>query len=220
MSELRCPGPFPAAPSPGVARFGEAQRVVHLGVKRRKRWKSGGVRATGGEGPGERRVRGGLWAVGRVHPRRKCAKGRTAGNSMSQAVVQGTARWAARRHRHGKEEQRGARQGALHPTPRGTYWEMVPVVVALTTHSRSRVLKGTSTMLTFSASSRKLSGYTKWWVVLLPTSASNPVVGALFILEEKGENTHGSHSPRSRGPAGTSGQGSTSLRLREARRVV
>lgn len=32
-------------------------------------------------------------------------KGRTAGNSMSQAVVQGTAQWAARRHPHGEEEQ-------------------------------------------------------------------------------------------------------------------
>lgn len=59
---------------------------------------------------------------------------------------------------------------------------MVPVVVALMTHSRSVVLKGTRTMLTFSASSRKLSGYTRWWVVLLPTWASNPAVGALFIL--------------------------------------
>lgn len=58
-----------------------------------------------------------------------------------------------------------------HPSrcPQGTYWEMVPVVVALTTHSRSVVLKGTRTMLTFSPSSRKLSGYTRWWVVLLPT---------------------------------------------------
>lgn len=37
-------------------------------------------------------------------------------------------------------------------------------------------------MLTFSPSSRKLSGYTRWWVVLLPTSASKPTVGALFIL--------------------------------------
>ena len=64
----------------------------------------------------------------------------------------------------------------------GPYWEMVPVVVALITHSRSTVLKGTRTMLTFSASSLKLSGYTRWWVVFLPTSASNPAVGALFIL--------------------------------------
>lgn len=63
---------------------------------------------------------------------------------------------------------------------------MVPVVVALTTHSRSRILKGTRTMLTFSASSLKLSGYTRWWVVLLPTSTSNPMVGALFILEGEG----------------------------------
>lgn len=108
-----------------------------------------------------------------------------------------------------KRSSEGPGKGPSNRRPGGTYWEMVPVVVALTTHSRSRVLKGTSTMLTFSASSRKLSGYTKWWVVLLPTSASNPVVGALFILEEKGENTHGSHSPRSRGPAGTSGQRST-----------
>lgn len=59
---------------------------------------------------------------------------------------------------------------------------MVPVVVALITHCRSVVLKGTRTMLTFSPSSRKLSGYTRWWVVLLPTSASKPTVGALFIL--------------------------------------
>lgn len=59
---------------------------------------------------------------------------------------------------------------------------MVPVVVALITHCRSVILKGTRTMLTFSPSSRKLSGYTRWWVVLLPTSASKPTVGALFIL--------------------------------------
>lgn len=68
---------------------------------------------------------------------------------------------------------------------------MVPVVVALTTHSRSVVLKGTRTMLTFSASSLKLSGYTRWWVVLLPTSISKPAVGALFILGGKGQrDTH------------------------------
>lgn len=63
---------------------------------------------------------------------------------------------------------------------------MVPVVVALTTHSKSMVLKGTRIMLTLSPSSRKLSGYTRWWVVFVPTSASNPAVGALFILGEKG----------------------------------
>lgn len=62
---------------------------------------------------------------------------------------------------------------------------MVPVVVALITHCRSVVLKGTRTMLTFSPSSRKLSGYTRWWVVRLPTSASKPTVGALFILGEE-----------------------------------
>lgn len=60
------------------------------------------------------------------------------------------------------------------------------MVVALTTQSRSMVLKGTRIMLTFSASSLKLSGYTRWWVVLLPTSASNPAVGALFILGGRG----------------------------------
>lgn len=72
--------------------------------------------------------------------------------------------------------------------PKGTYWEMVPLVVALITHSRSTVLKGTRTMLTFSASSLKLSGYTRWWVVFLPTSASNPAVGALFILAGGGRD--------------------------------
>lgn len=65
---------------------------------------------------------------------------------------------------------------------------MVPVVVALTTHSRSRTLKGTRTMLTLWASSLKLSGYMRWWVVLLPTSTSNPAVGALFILGEGRED--------------------------------
>lgn len=71
----------------------------------------------------------------------------------------------------------------------GTHWEMVPVVLALITHCRSVILKGTRTMLTFSPSSRKLSGYTRWWVVLLPTSASNPAVGALFILGEEGRES-------------------------------
>lgn len=82
----------------------------------------------------------------------------------------------------GSSEGKGSGLSLQTSCPEGTYWEMVPVVVALTTHSRSVVLKGTRTMLTFSASSRKLSGYTRWWVVLLPTSASNPAVGALFIL--------------------------------------
>lgn len=68
---------------------------------------------------------------------------------------------------------------------------MVPVVVALMTHCRSMVLKGTRTMLTSSPSSRKLSGYTRWWVVLLPTSASKPAVGALFILGGEKNRAHG-----------------------------
>lgn len=68
---------------------------------------------------------------------------------------------------------------------------ILPVVVALITHCRSVVLKGTRTMLTFSPSSRKLSGYTRWWVVRLPTSASKPTVGALFILGGEKNRAHG-----------------------------
>lgn len=105
----------------------------------------------------------------------------------------GTAGRGAQRPSHGKQRDK---QCPSSRRPEGTYWEMVPVVVALITHCRSVVLKGTRTMLTFSASSRKLSGYTRWWVVLLPTSASNPAVGALFILGGGGrEDRHRTGAP-------------------------
>lgn len=62
---------------------------------------------------------------------------------------------------------------------------MVPVVRALMSHWRSRVLKGISTRLVVLSRSIALSGYMTWWVVLAPTSPSKPVVGAWFILMMK-----------------------------------
>lgn len=63
-----------------------------------------------------------------------------------------------------------------------TYCLIVPVVRALIIHCRSKVLKGISTRLVPLSRSLALSGYMMWWVVLVPTSSSNPEVGAWFIL--------------------------------------
>lgn len=69
-------------------------------------------------------------------------------------------------------------------SPRDTYNRIWPVERALAIHSRSNALKGTRTKLTLAGKFLALSGYMKWWVVLLPTSASKPTVGAWFILSE------------------------------------
>lgn len=66
-----------------------------------------------------------------------------------------------------------------------TYVLISPVDRALATHCRSRSLKGSRTRWTPGPMSTALSGYMKWCVVLLPTSASNPNVVALFILDSK-----------------------------------
>lgn len=58
----------------------------------------------------------------------------------------------------------------------------MPMVRALMIHCRSRVLKGIKTRLVLLSRSMALSGYMTWWVVLVPTSFSKPVVGAWFIL--------------------------------------
>lgn len=63
-----------------------------------------------------------------------------------------------------------------------TYCLMVPVVRALITHCRSRVLKGISTRLVPLSRFLALSGYSTWCVVLVPTSSSKPSVSAWFIL--------------------------------------
>lgn len=66
-----------------------------------------------------------------------------------------------------------------------SYILTVPVDSALVSHSRSLSLNGRRTRLTPRFTSTALSGYRKWCVVLFPTSFSNPLVMALFILRRR-----------------------------------
>lgn len=68
-----------------------------------------------------------------------------------------------------------------------SYILTVPVDSALVSHSRSLSLNGKRTRLTPRFTSTALSGYRKWCVVLFPTSFSNPLVMALFILRRRGK---------------------------------
>lgn len=66
-----------------------------------------------------------------------------------------------------------------------SYILTVPVDSALVSHSRSLSLNGSRTRLIPLPMSTALSGYSMWCVVRRPTSSSNPLVTALFILKKK-----------------------------------
>lgn len=72
-----------------------------------------------------------------------------------------------------------------------SYILTVPVDSALVSHSRSLSLNGRRTRLTPCFTSTALSGYRKWCVVLFPTSFSNPLVMALFILRRRRKGGEG-----------------------------